>query len=477
MTIYTIPSNANVALAGNPAGDMNNVANLLALITGGTPGSTLSTAQLAAVASDVILPPSGDGTGAADLANINAALAAGTGPVRLGPGAWTVDGALSAPTGSVILGSGEDATIITQLSTTADTLSATDQRYITVRDLQLVGPGSGSGRGIAFLHSSQTVAGINLENVIVQDFGGDGVHLETVITSVLTKVRSQSNGGNGFLVNNGTSVSFKGCYANACTDSGYEIDAMAYCQLDSCAADNVATGYDINGCSAIVLNGCGTEEPVNGFKVLGSSANIVMQGCRVLGETGIGFWITGSSTFCFLLGCREQSPGAGATASFQTDSGSAAIVIDPQNTTANSYAAGTVCLFQPTNLEIHSSSSAVARVSRGATTNTGRYTLQTGNSDRWTWQLNSDSTDNIHLTDLGHTLDALVAVYQATQPNLGLLTGSGSGSYGGGVGVTFIANDSTDPSSNPTGGGILYVSGGALKYRGSSGTVTTIASA
>lgn len=92
-------------------------------------------------------------------------------------------------------------------------------------------------------------------------------------------------------------------------------------------------------------------------------------------------------------------------------------------------------------------------------------------------QLNSDSTDNLHITDLGHTLDLLVGVYQATQPNLGLLTGSGSGSYGGGTGVIFIANDNTDPTSNPTGGGILYVSGGALKYRGSSGTTTTIASA
>ncbi len=30
---------------------------------------------------------------------------------------------------------------------------------------------------------------------------------------------------------------------------------------------------------------------------------------------------------------------------------------------------------------------------------------------------------------------------------------------------------------NPTGGGIIYVENGALKYRGSSGTITTIANA
>jgi hypothetical protein len=40
----------------------------------------------------------------------------------------------------------------------------------------------------------------------------------------------------------------------------------------------------------------------------------------------------------------------------------------------------------------------------------------------------------------------------------------------------FVAN-ATAPAANPTGGGYLYVEGGALKYRGSSGTVTTIANA
>jgi hypothetical protein len=46
---------------------------------------------------------------------------------------------------------------------------------------------------------------------------------------------------------------------------------------------------------------------------------------------------------------------------------------------------------------------------------------------------------------------------------------------GGGTGVIGILNATLAPGSNPTGGGVLYVEGGALKYRGSSGTVTTIA--
>ena len=55
--------------------------------------------------------------------------------------------------------------------------------------------------------------------------------------------------------------------------------------------------------------------------------------------------------------------------------------------------------------------------------------------------------------------------------------GANTTSYGGGVGVIGIANATTVPTSNPTGGGILYVEAGALKYRGSSGTVTVIAPA
>jgi len=61
------------------------------------------------------------------------------------------------------------------------------------------------------------------------------------------------------------------------------------------------------------------------------------------------------------------------------------------------------------------------------------------------------------------------------QPNGGNLGFNGL-SFGGGSNVIFIGNG-TAPSSNPTAGGILYVEAGALKYRGSSGTITTIANA
>jgi hypothetical protein len=58
--------------------------------------------------------------------------------------------------------------------------------------------------------------------------------------------------------------------------------------------------------------------------------------------------------------------------------------------------------------------------------------------------------------------------------NIGFRTGS---QFGAGKGVIAIANALVAPSANPAGGGVLYIENGALKYRGSAGTVTTIAPA
>jgi hypothetical protein len=57
------------------------------------------------------------------------------------------------------------------------------------------------------------------------------------------------------------------------------------------------------------------------------------------------------------------------------------------------------------------------------------------------------------------------------------LNAASSPGFGGGQAVTYIGNASAVPTTNPSGGGILYVESGALKYRGSSGTITTLGAA
>jgi len=84
---------------------------------------------------------------------------------------------------------------------------------------------------------------------------------------------------------------------------------------------------------------------------------------------------------------------------------------------------------------------------------------------------------NGNIKAVGGILDSATqtAINFGSSRNVGLFAASGS--FGGGGGVLSIANATTVPTSNPTGGGILYVEAGALKFRGSSGTVTTIANA
>jgi hypothetical protein len=63
---------------------------------------------------------------------------------------------------------------------------------------------------------------------------------------------------------------------------------------------------------------------------------------------------------------------------------------------------------------------------------------------------------------------------RAAGGNIGIRTRS---QFGGGKGVIGIANAKEAPSVNPGEGGVLFVEDGALKYRGSQGTVTVIAPA
>lgn len=101
---------------------------------------------------------------------------------------------------------------------------------------------------------------------------------------------------------------------------------------------------------------------------------------------------------------------------------------------------------------------------------------QTSSNPAIRFQVNGTTIDAVSTngTALQFNLGASGANTELRGKNVALM---GTGSYGGGTAVAFIANSSVLPTTNPSGGGILYVDSGALKYRGSSGTVTTIASA
>lgn len=82
-------------------------------------------------------------------------------------------------------------------------------------------------------------------------------------------------------------------------------------------------------------------------------------------------------------------------------------------------------------------------------------------ADLWRWQYDTGSGSRV--------------VARVTHRNL--FVGQQTTLAGGGEGVLGISNAEVVPTTNPTSGGIAYAEGGALKWRGSSGTVTTIAPA
>lgn len=85
------------------------------------------------------------------------------------------------------------------------------------------------------------------------------------------------------------------------------------------------------------------------------------------------------------------------------------------------------------------------------------------------------TTGGVRTIGIQGTGDGLTAITTSTGRNLQL--GGATASSGGGAGVIGITNATTVPTSNSTVGGILYVEAGALKYRGSSGTITILGAA
>jgi len=97
------------------------------------------------------------------------------------------------------------------------------------------------------------------------------------------------------------------------------------------------------------------------------------------------------------------------------------------------------------------------------------------NSRRWQIANNYATTGALEFlrstTSTGNPI-TLVATFDR-DGNFGLNTQVGFG--GGAGGCLGLGNATTAPTTNPSGGGVLYAEAGALKWRGSSGTVTTIA--
>lgn len=108
-------------------------------------------------------------------------------------------------------------------------------------------------------------------------------------------------------------------------------------------------------------------------------------------------------------------------------------------------------------------------ISQGATTNNGGYGIMDITTAGGFYFRKTNASGSFYFTTGGYS------VRMAIDPSGNV--GIGTSSFGtSATGVIGIANG-TAPSSSPAGMGQLYVEAGALKYRGSGGTITTLGAA
>jgi hypothetical protein len=423
----------------------------------------------------------GDGV-ADDTAAIQAAvdaIPAAGGTLYLPAGTYKISAAINLKSNMLVQGAGMQVTQISQTSTTAHCLSLIGDgpRYVTIQDLMLDGPSTGSGQGIHIETTTATAsANIDISRVFIQQLGGDGVNTDTLITSVIQDVRVNTVGGYGFRLLSGTSVTLLSCYANSCTAGGFYLDQVSYSSLIACACDNAGgDGYTIVSASTVSLHSCGMEAGSGGGYKVNGGTNHSLYNCYITGNNGKGLWVTGSANRVGVYNFREVNPGGGATASIQVDAGCTALAWQFAATTATSFAVNTTKWLDASNLYVTSAGTTAINVDRAATTNFANFVASTAGVDRWAIGLRNDSTNDLYVRDAAQGHTPLLVESRATQGNIQLL--SATKAFGGGLGVVGIANATTVPSTNPSGGGVLYVEAGALKFRGSSGTVTVIAPA
>lgn len=215
---------------------------------------------------------------------------------------------------------------------------------------------------------------------------------------------------------------------------------------------NTANDVIAIGKSALFLNTTGTGNVAVGQSAMGANTTGVS-------NTAVGSGALGANT----TGGNNVAIGLGSVANNLTGSENIAI--------------GTSALGQTTGI----GANVGIGVNAGRAFTTGNLNQAIGAQAGWTIGGVSTTSTVVNSTALGwaaQVQSSNVCVIGSTYPGYrqSLCLGN-MGITGGGVGVFSLSAAVTVPTANPTGGGLIYVEGGALKYRGSSGTVTTLAAA
>lgn len=340
-----------------------------------------------------------------------------------------------------------------------------------------------SGSSVAVQKSGTGIThGVQIRDLAIKGTdgsGGTGLHLDTFRRSVFENVTIDMFRNAG---NTGQGITFDNQYGNCAFNhfSNLEIsncdDAMV---MDGSNA-SYATGYSVFSNLRIL-----TE--VRGIRLL----NTVSDASKYNSFFGLVFQNSGSTTHCIeIAGSGNQLEGividgapsttvlsfiettsAGNVVTFLTGFDSTKFTNNWTTGTPNLVRAAASLVGVPGKpFTITDLAGALDfRLASGGTNQT--VEVQLGNSSSTTqWRIVQQASASPYLSlQYGSTLTQR----WDRSGNIGI--GPSAITAGGGAGVVYIANATTAPTTDPAAGGILYVEGGALKFRGSSGTVTTIA--
>lgn len=268
------------------------------------------------------------------------------GIVRVPAGTYKISSALNLVDGLRLVGDGSGATTIKQVNPAANALQATDQVHLSVENIRLEGPDSGTGRGISLTRSSNAATNyLVLDDVYVRTFGGAGIWASNAIVSTFTNVVTESNRGHGFHFIGeddvaGTSVSFHSCYANNNLGSGFRLDTMAYCALAGCASEGHVVDYDVIGCLGTAFSGCGSERNKGKSWNIEGGYGTTITGGWVFMNDGIGVHIHGNSVGNTIIGLADTLPTANADFFVKSETGSKVVLSSIRTTAPNSLATG-----------------------------------------------------------------------------------------------------------------------------------------
>ena len=279
-------------------------------------------------ASALEIAPSGDATGVADTAAINAVAGAG-GTALLKQGTYYITHLLLDSYGA-ILGTGPN-TILQAVSGTTGyaialkTPASTQQVMLAEFTLK---PNTGTLGGIQIDntgYAKDSDPQHTLENIYVLSAGGDGFRFGANSRSMrVTNCRQYNAGGSGFWLEAGcTDNAFTGCISGACAGHAWNVagwnNVFAGCKgfyagwngsafdtshnvweitgdyntLTSCSAQNGALhGFDLNECSNVALAGCCADVNNSG------------------GGLGVGINVHGALS-CTIVGCTGDNRGGG----------------------------------------------------------------------------------------------------------------------------------------------------------------------